>query len=148
MKKRNLILLASLLLANSSCVKDIYLDAGEKPKVVVECVLTEDPVQELYLSYTKGVSQKEAEPLLEAEARLIDLETDEYSDLFSYDGEGKWTLEYAAIPGHTYRLEVKFPNRDLIMAETNMPEMPGVWCVAFPKRGSSHYYSIIEYPML
>ena len=140
MKKR-LVLLLALLAVLQGCVKGIYLDAGEKPKVVVECVLTEDPVQELYLSYTKGVSQKEADQLLEAEARLIDLETDEYSDLFSYDGGGKWTLDYSAIPSHTYRLEVKIPHYDLIMAETTMPEVPGVWC----NNHMSGYYSSLEF---
>lgn len=120
MKKLNLILLASILLASSSCVKDIYLDAGEKPKVVVECVLTEDPVQELYLSYTKGVSQKEADPLLEAEARLVDLDRN-YSVSFDNAEKGKWTVVYSPHPGHKYRLEIIIPGHKLITAETQMP---------------------------
>ena len=121
MKKR-LVLLLALLMVLQSCVKDIYLDAGEKPKVVVECVLSEDPVQELYLSYTKGVSQKEADPLLEAEVCLIDLDQYQFSLDFTNVGEGKWILDYSAIPGHSYRLEIKVPGRDLITAETKMPE--------------------------
>ena len=121
MKKRILILLASLLLGSSSCIKDIYLDSGEKPKVVVECVLTEGPLQELYLSYTKEVSQKEADPLLEADARLIDLVTGEYSDTFSYGGAGKWLLEYKAFYGHEYLLEINVPGYNLITAQTRMP---------------------------
>ena len=126
MKKRILILLASILLARSSCVKDIYLDAGEKPKVVVECVLTEDPVQELYLSYTKGVSQKEAEPLLEAEARLIDLDRNNVSVTFDNAGEGRWTVNFSPYPGHKYRLEINIPGYDFITAETTMPSFVDV----------------------
>ena len=125
MKKSFLILLASMLIL-SSCVKDVFLDAGEKPKVVVECVLTEDPVQELYLSYTKGVSQKEAEPLLEAEARLIDLEKYDSSMSFANKGNGKWTLDYIPYPGHNYRLEIIIPGHDLISSETKMPSFSEV----------------------
>ena len=114
--------LLAICLMLFSCVKDIVLDAGEEPKVVVECVLTEDPVQELYLSYTKGVSQAEADLLPEAEARLVDLDEYNFSVPFSPAGKGKWVLDYAALPGHRYRLEVKVPGHDLITAETKMPE--------------------------
>lgn len=104
-----------------SCVKDIVLDAGEEPEVVVECLLTEDPVQELYLSYTKGVSLAEADPLLEAEALLVDLDEYGFSAPFSPTEKGKWVLDYSAIPGHSYLLEVKVPGHELITAYTTMP---------------------------
>ena len=110
-----------LLTGLSSCVKDVFLDAGEKPKVVVECILTDDPVQELYLSFTKSVSQKEVDPLLEAEARLTDLDNYNYSVSFDYAGEGKWTVIFSPYPGHRYRLEINVPDYDLITAETTMP---------------------------
>ena len=97
------------------------MDAGEKPKVVVECILTDDPVQELYLSFTKSVSQKEAYPLLEAEARLIDLDRYNLSVSFDNAGEGKWTVVFSPYPGHRYRLEIDVPDYDLITAETTMP---------------------------
>ena len=121
--KRLWFLIFAVCMVLSSCVKDIVLDAGEEPKVVVECVLTEDPVQELYLSYTKGVSQAAADPLLEAEARLVDLDEYNFSVPFSPAGDGRWVLDYAALPGHRYRLEVKVPGHDLITAETKMPEV-------------------------
>ena len=57
----------------SSCVREVALDAGERPQVVVECVLTNDETQELRLNFTKGASKAEAEPLTEAVATLIDL---------------------------------------------------------------------------
>ena len=34
----------------SSCVRDVIMDAKEKPKVVVSCILSNDPVQRLNLS--------------------------------------------------------------------------------------------------
>ena len=120
--KKSFLLLTVFAAVLQSCVKDIYLDPGEAPEVVVECVLTEEPVQELYLSYAKGVSQKEADPLPEAEVLLIDQSLDKTSFSFTNAGEGKWILDYSAIPGHSYRLEIKVPGRDLITAETKMPE--------------------------
>ena len=35
-----------------SCIKDVILDAGDEPQVVVDCILTDEPVQTLYLVYT------------------------------------------------------------------------------------------------
>ena len=72
--KRFLILIATLALAClTSCVRDVSLDAGESPQVIVDCILSNDDVQELYLCFTKGASRQEAEPLTEAVATLIDL---------------------------------------------------------------------------
>ena len=53
-----------------SCVKDVILDAGDEPQVVVDCILTDEPVQTLYLVYTKGASREKAPDLLEATAVL------------------------------------------------------------------------------
>lgn len=134
--KRVWFLIFAVCLVLPSCVKDIVLDAGEEPKVVVECVLTEDPVQELYLSYTKGVSQTTADPLPEAEALLVDLDEYNFSVPFSPAGDGRWVLDYAALPGHRYRLEVKVPGHGLITAETKMPDEFEVGC---------HYFNPASY---
>ena len=56
-----------------SCVRDVILDAGENPKVVVDCVLSNDDVQQLHLCFTIGASRNEAGQLTEAVATLIDL---------------------------------------------------------------------------
>ena len=32
----------------TACVRDVTMDALEEPTVVVECILTDDPVQTLY----------------------------------------------------------------------------------------------------
>ena len=73
-KNYSLLLLLPLAIG---CVRDVVLDAGEKPQVVVECVLTASSPQELRLSFTKGASLAEAPELTEATARLTDL-TDDY----------------------------------------------------------------------
>ena len=125
--KRNPVTLFIVLLAAASllasCVRDVVLDAGEDPTVVVECVLNTGNVQELYLNFTKGASKAEAEPLTEAVAVLIDLTDSERTiGQFVRQEDDRWTLDYNAYPGHHYRLEVQVPGHDLIWAEDTMPQ--------------------------
>lgn len=56
-----------------SCTKEIVMDAREEPAVAVECILSEQPVQTLRLSFTKGAAMSDAPALPGAEAVLIDL---------------------------------------------------------------------------
>ncbi|MCQ2173401.1 MAG: hypothetical protein MJZ17_11760 [Bacteroidales bacterium] len=53
-----------------SCVKEVTMDAREDPQTVVECILCDEPVQTLYLTYTKGASREAAPSLDEADAVL------------------------------------------------------------------------------
>lgn len=50
------------------------MDAKEKPQVVVSCIISDDPVQTLKLSFTKGASLSEAPPLTEAIATLYEVQ--------------------------------------------------------------------------
>ena len=115
------------LLSLSSCVQDVILDAGEKPKVVVECILSNNDVQELYLYFTKGASKENAELLIEAVATLIDLTESKTVGQFLKSGKDNlWTLDYSAVPLHHYRLEVQVPGYDLVWAEDAMPRNIGI----------------------
>lgn len=115
-------LLASALLL-PSCVRDVVLDAGENVQVAVECVMSNDSIQKLYLSFTKGASREEAEPLTEAVSTLIDLtESKTVGQFVKGEEENLWTLDYSAVPEHHYRLEVQVPGYDLIWAEDTMPK--------------------------
>ena len=110
-----------------SCVKDITLDAMEEPKVVVECILSDEPVQTLYLHYTKGASRSSAPDLPEATAVLTDLTEGKEAGRFARTADGFWTLAYAAIPSHRYRLDVAVPGHEPIWAEQTMPEPPDIY---------------------
>jgi hypothetical protein len=67
------VILTALMVTLSSCVRDVIMDAEERPTVVVECILTNSEIQELRLNFTKGASKAVAAPLTEAAATLIDL---------------------------------------------------------------------------
>lgn len=106
----------------TSCVREVILDAGENPQVVVECILSTDDVQELYLNFTKGSSRQEAEPLTEAIATLIDLTDEKLIGEFKKSTGNLWTLDYSPVSDHHYRIEVQVPGYDMIWAEDTMPQ--------------------------
>ena len=115
-----------LILSLNSCVRDVILDAGERA-VVVDCILTDSLTQNLHLSFTKGASQMETDVLDDAVATLFDLTDGVTAGEFVKSLEkGLWTLDYSAIQGHDYRLEVMVPGYDLIYAETEMPVFPKI----------------------
>ena len=120
------------LLVCSSCVREIVMDAGEKPTVVVECVISNTAPQTLHLRYTKGASKKGYEVVTEAEAVLHDLTDGKEAGRFVKTEDGVWTLNYEAEDEHEYRLEINIPGYETITAEQKMPERPEVraerWC--------------------
>lgn len=145
------VMLTALMLALSSCVRDVIMDAEERPTVVVECILTNSDTQELHLNFTKGASKTVAEPLTEAVATLIDLTAGKTVGQFVKSESDLWTLDYTPIPMHHYRLEVLVPGYELIYGEDIMPEecivqtytqtedryLPGQILIRHPELGSS-----------
>lgn len=120
--KFTVVMLTALMLALSSCVRDVIMDAEERPTVVVECILTNSAMQELHLNFTKGASKTVAEPLTEAAATLIDLTSGMTVGEFDKASGDLWTLDYSPVSNHRYRLEVQVPGYDLIYAEDTMPD--------------------------
>ena len=116
------VMLTALMLALSSCVRDVIMDAEERPTVVVECILTNSDTQELHLNFTKGASKAVAAPLTEAAATLIDLTSGMTVGEFDKASGDLWTLDYSPVSNHRYRLEVQVPGYDLIYAEDTMPD--------------------------
>ncbi|MBQ8071914.1 MAG: DUF4249 family protein [Bacteroidales bacterium] len=124
-----LILLPILFL---SCTREVSLDAEEKPEVVVECVLTNQRPQVLYLSLTEGPDESEIPTIGSAEILLKDLTRGVECGVFSLSEPGKWELDYRPVAEHRYRLEVILPGHELIWAEQTMPQnisvqVSGAW---------------------
>ncbi len=134
------LLLLQMLLP--SCVRDVVMDAKEKPQVVVTCILTDDQEQKLQLFYTKGASQSEVLPVTEAVVTLFEKrwEKNEYKEVgrFKRSQGSEWKLAYRAIPGWYYRLEVEVPGYAPISAEQTMPEVAKVMA-----RSVTPYQSIL-----
>lgn len=124
-----------------SCVQEVTLDAGEKPAVVVECVLKNSDIQELRLNFTKGASKEESEPLTDAVATLIDLTMKKEAGQFVRKEGDLWTLDYTPVQYHEYRLEVQVPGYDLIYAEETMPGHIEFWWGS----ANSHWQGLVDY---
>ena len=124
----------------TSCIRDVGLDAGEKPLVVVECVLKNSDVQELRLNFTKGASKAEAEPLTDAVAKLIDLTFKKEVGQFIRKEGDLWTLDYTPTPYHEYRLEVQVPGYELIYAEDAMPGKVKCYYACQDYNGLGHWF--------
>lgn len=104
----------------SACVKQVDLVVGDR-QVVVDCILSESAQQTLYLSWTNGKTGVSPEALDGAVATLTDLTESRKAGTFVPGSEGAWTLDYAAIPEHGYRLEIEVPGYGIIRAEDTMP---------------------------
>ena len=134
----------------SSCVRDVVMDAKEKPQVVVTCILTEDPEQTLQLFYTKGASQPEVLPVTEATVTLFEKrwEKNEYKEVgrFKRSQGSEWKLAYRAIPGWYYRLEVEVPGYGPIYAEQTMPEVAKVIALSWFQYIDYYYEKGLHFP--
>jgi len=149
MKRWGLYCLICLMVCTvASCVKDVIMDAQEKPQVAVVCILSNEPVQELTLLFTKGASQKGRVPVKEAEAILIDESFNEEVGHFIHQGNGVWKLEYCAISAHHYKLEISVPGYEKITAEQAMPRPVRIIARGqfFYKIPGLHFPSLIEGP--
>jgi len=137
-----------VILCLVSCVRDIDLTVDEEPLVVVECVLDDGPVQTMKLTYTKAKKEKINHPVENAECFLIDKSDNDLSMSFYYSGEGEWNINYSAIYGHDYRLEIRIPGLDLIYAEDRMPEKIEVESIHYIQPWAASHTSIEEeYPL-
>ena len=150
MKPRAIVLIQYLfaLVVSHSCVRDVVLDAGGKPEVVVECILMNRDVQELHLNYTRGASKTEYAPVPEAVATLINLTRSEVVGQFEPRQGDLWTLDYTPSPYDLYRLEVEIPGYEIISAEDTMPGPIEVfYCFSSPGstilNGAGIYYDYV-----
>lgn len=145
---KSIVLSLFFLFILPSCIRDIDMDSGEKPQVVIECILSNTPVQTLRLGLTKGAS-KELQPMTEAEVRLYDVSETIVAGVFMPSEDGVLTLEYEPIPGHTYRIEVCIPGYETITAEQTMPEIKikAVYYNGF-QHGGKPLYEYNSWPLI
>ncbi len=99
----------------------------EEDYVNVTCVLTNDPVQTLSLTYS-SLADKKIQPVEEAEVSVSYEAADSYGTVtesgeiaFLKSKAGVWTAEFTPIVGAVYNLSVKVPGREPMTAATRMP---------------------------
>lgn len=134
MKRVLIVLLAVCTVCG--CAKNISLDPGLKPEVAVECILSNESEQTLRLSFMDADADK-VEPVRQVEATLTDI-SDGYCGKFMKNSDGTWILDYTAVPGHKYRLDIEIDGYDPIYSEQTMPADMSVKAHLYTY--SSNYY--------
>lgn len=104
-----------------SCTRETDLLPEGRAQVIVVCVLTEESQQVLTLGVTDIATLEEKEVLSRADITLFDTSIEEEIGRFHNTGTNEWTLDYAAVPEHSYQLKIDIPGREEISASTRMP---------------------------
>ncbi len=86
----------------------------------------------MLLSLTSGETGIGLDALKDAVATLVDLTAGSTAGQFVLGDDGVWTLDYAAIPEHSYRLEIDVPGYGMVRAEDTMPSAVSASYFLFP----------------
>ena len=128
-----IVLCVLLLICITACHFGLDQDTDELQLVFVECILTQEPVQQLTMYYTKGQKSKPVSSTA-AEVVLTDLTVNKVVGHFTEKESGIWTLDYTAVPTHEYKLNVSIDSYRKISATQTMPARPIVigWRYVLP----------------
>ena len=117
LQKFFLLLLQILVL--SSCVENIDIDLPKNRKVVVNCILTSEPVQQLSLTYSNELGKAGYNEVLDANITLFD--SDHEVRKFQKSSYGEWKMGFTPTKGKLYTLRVEISNLPTITAHTIFP---------------------------
>ena len=101
------------------CVKEINMATHEDLPYVVVCILSDSEKQTLDLYKPRYADQSEYTPV--QEASVILKEHDKKVADFQYNGE-RWVCLFTPEYGHTYSINITIAGKQLITAETKMPD--------------------------
>ncbi len=106
-----------------SCVEGIDLEKEREKKIVVNCILTNDSIQTLKLTYSNPINQYYYD---EVGVATITLYLDSILvGQFEKIAYSKWEIKHQPQAGAKYRLKILVPGWPEIEAQTIMPET--VW---------------------
>ena len=109
-----------LLISLISCVEEIKFDNVRKDRIVVNCLLSSDSVQYLYLTHN---AQKGDLFFDEVENAVATLSSNgAIMGTFQKSGYGKWSLDFTPEPEIKYDLKVSVDGFEDINAETTFPK--------------------------
>ena len=117
--KNILLTVIALALTCVSCIEPISLKTEEEDVVTLNCILTQEPVQELTLCYSKAEDAGNYVPITKAEVKLY--EENVYVGDFVWKESDKWALDYTPIPGKEYSIKAKIDGHKDLIAKTRLP---------------------------
>lgn len=104
----------------TSCVEDIESEQFHKREIVVNCLLTDDTIQHLSLTYSNELGNTTYDEVKEATVSLYDKWG--LVGTFYKISYGEWQLKYKPKANREYKLVVEVPGKETVYAETTFPE--------------------------
>jgi len=118
-KTRSILLMTLMLcVLVTACVESITMHSSEEMPVVVNCVLTRDSTQYLYLYYARKLDESEYKSI--TNAKVIVSESGRSYE-FAWDG-ARWQSEFVPEYGTEYNLSVTLEDGRFVYAKTRFPE--------------------------
>ncbi len=126
--------LAGILFFMTSCEESVILDPKEKV-VNVKCILSNDTVQTVKLTYSSYISDNYYPPVKNAEVSvsydtIVPSPVEEHSTIdstiiikFKKIEDGIWQSKFIPVPKREYNLLVTVPEYDSITASTSYPSL-------------------------
>ena len=112
-----LIILSTLCVMG--CVEEIESEQYHKREIVVNCLLTDDSIQHLSLTYSNELGNTTYDEVKDATVSLYDRWG--LVGTFTKTSYTKWQLKYRPWYGRDYKLVVEVPGKETVYAETTFP---------------------------
>lgn len=112
-----IILFVSILF---SCTEGIPLDTKTSGKIVVNCLLTTDSIQELTLTYSNSLDRGIYNTNVDS-AIVTLYNEDKQIGQFLKTSSRIWELNFTPVLGDSYSLQITIPGENIITASTTMP---------------------------
>lgn len=118
-KSQLLISIAFFILLLHSCISDYPIEVGYSESIVVNCILTNDTVQQLTLTKTSKMNEHLFAEIKDAKVDLF--EEGEFVGRFEKVAYALWELRYIPKKGRRYSLKVETDEGKVLNAQTTMP---------------------------
>lgn len=133
-----------LLLTHISCTEDINLTPEYKKKIVTNCILVNDSIQTLTLTYSSILNQHYYDEVTDASITL-------YQDgievgKFAKTSFSKWQIKHTPSIGSEYLLRIQVQGWEDIEASTTMPEPTSLLVDSTNVRDNIRYFTQEQSP--
>lgn len=124
----------------AGCVDDIESDQFNRKEIVVNCLLTDDSIQHLTLTYSNNLGNTTYDEVSNATVSLYD--TYGLVGTFTKSSYAEWQLKYTPWYGEKYKLVIEVPGKENVYAETTFPKELLVRRNRELDTGNSHFFNI------
>lgn len=124
----------------AGCVDDIESEQFNKKEIVVNCLLTDDSIQRLSLTYSNNLGNTTYDEVTNATVSLYD--TRGLVGTFTKTSYAEWQLKYKPWYGRKYKLVIDVPGKETLYAETTFPQRLEVYRDKILDTQKSHFFRV------